>query len=192
MMALHRERMKGILAVALLAGSAAAAMAGNGWLASREGAKVWFMGLEADERCTWTDGHDADNYADGPGVLKRFKKDQLSWTLEGTMKKGKEEGQVKTVTHDGTTYQGGYENGCRSGQGTMKWPDGRTCVGGWANKVPHGRGLMKRPDGVTYEGGYENGLAHGQGTLFGPDGKITMQGKWLNDKFVSGAVPDAE
>ncbi len=263
-MTFHRGLMKGILAAAVLTGGAAVALGGDDWLASREGAKVWFLGLTADASCSWSGGHDGGNYADGPGVLKCFRKDQLYWTLEGSMKKGKMEGQVRTVAGDGTTYEGSYENGLRSGQGSMKWPDGRSYVGGWANNIMHGKGLMKRPDGVIYEGDYENGLAqgkgimtfpngsfydgewrqgnpngkgtsrsltkngimvyvgdfvdgrhtgkgvhrfpdgtryegeflndafNGQGTLFGPDGKIMMQGKWQNDKFVSGAVPDAE
>jgi hypothetical protein len=169
-----------VMAIVLAVGSTAVAAPEPGWLTTDEGTKVWLTGIEPGDTATWTGGRDAENYADGPGVLQCFKKGKLNSIFEGTLKKGRiQDGFGKYRGANGITYEGNFVNTTYSGKGTMKWADGRIYEGDWANGTFNGKGHMKIPDGRTYEGDYVNGVAQGKGVMKFPNGRI-HEGDWVN------------
>lgn len=169
-----------VMASIILAASFAfVAFAADGWLITDGGAKVWLMGIKQGDTAKWTGGRDNESCAFGPGIMERYEQGKFSYAIEGTMKKGKFEGFVKSRTDDGVTYEGNYADNLRSGKGVMKWPDGRIYDGDWKNGNLDGKGFMKRANGITYEGDFVNGNQNGKGIFKMPDGTI-HEGDFVN------------
>lgn len=168
-----------LLLVLTLAAWSALALSADGWLTTREGAKVWMQGIEPTDAATWSGGQDAEGYATGAGTMQRLAHGQLHSTTEGVMNRGRLEGQGTTRYGDGSMYEGHHVAGLRSGKGVMRWPNGRVYDGQWANGVFNGQGNMKMPDGRSYAGEYVNGAFHGRGVMRFPNGAV-HDGEWAN------------
>lgn len=168
-----------LLLVFALAVWSAVALSADGWLTTREGAKVWMQGIAPADAATWSGAQDAQGYATGAGTLQRLNQDKVHTTMTGVMSGGRLEGPGTTRYADGTTYEGHHVAGQRSGKGVMHWPNGRVYDGDWANDVFNGQGSMKIPDGRSYVGAYVNGAFHGRGVMTFPDGSV-HDGDWAN------------
>jgi hypothetical protein len=69
---------------------------------------------------------------------------------------------VRTVTGDGSVFDGQLVNGCFQGSGRMLFSGGGFYVGGWLDNKFHGDGQMYASTGF-YQGLFVNGLRHGWG-----------------------------
>ena len=89
----------------------------------------------------------------------------------------------KTVSPDGSVYQGDWLDGKRSGYGSWSRADGTRYVGYWEDDKPSGEGIILFADGTTYSGSWKEGKRDGQGTLTYPDGR-KLTGLWSANQFV--------
>jgi hypothetical protein len=160
-------------------------------------------------------GDCVDGLISGPGVGKLFSNGKPIYAAQGNYSKGflngfskmKDEitGNTTEVIYkngvaqdgprvitfaNGDRYVGDFKDGVAEGNGAYYYfsenPNkGNVYVGEFKAGKKHGKGTFTSANGSKYIGEYADGKLHGVGTLFAENGKILMQGKWVNDKFLT-------
>lgn len=72
---------------------------------------------------------------------------------------------VLKVDGDTIVYDGSLVRGKMNGQGTLTFPNGDTYTGDFSNGAFNGKGTYQSKDGWVYEGDFVNGQAEGKGKL---------------------------
>ena len=89
------------------------------------------------------------------GVLKL---DGDSLVYDGSIVRGKMNGQGTMTFSNGDTYTGEFKNGAFNGQGTYQAKDGWVYEGHFVNGQAEGKGKLTTEQEVVYEGDFKQGL----------------------------------
>lgn len=113
------------------------------WVKSTNGCTVWWDASADDvfKAVEWS-GKCKDGYASGDGVAKYHMTDGTEDVFQGSMKKGKLDGDGRYKWSNGGTYAGELKNGKMHGQGIRTWPNGDRYVGSWKQHQKHGKGTV--------------------------------------------------
>jgi hypothetical protein len=150
------------------------------FLSDANGCKVYDPSPEPDETVTWS-GRCLDGYADGSGVVQWLDGATPGTRVEGTLVRGKWEGQTSVLNRSGGRFEGSYHEGERSGKGALTWPNGDRYEGDWQHNKRTGGGVLTRANGDRYEGDFVDGKWSGKGTFTtSAGGRYT--GDWVNNK----------
>ena len=164
----------GLVALAFLAcrpGTAAAQANPHapGWIADRNGCKLWDAYPEAGESVEWSGGC-SDGFASGAGVAEWRLDERLSGHYEGGYKVGRMDGHGVFTYDSGNRYDGEWHADRRNGHGSYSWSNGDRYEGEWKNSKENGRGVLVRANGERYEGDFKGGLWDGEGVYTLADG----------------------
>jgi hypothetical protein len=119
-----------IIAMAALA--PAQAQQAPGWIADRNGCRVWNSIPHAGETIIWS-GRCKRGYADGYGALAWLIDGKLYETYTGDMEDGHFTGHGTQIYNDGAIYTGDYMDDNLDGPGIVHTPEGDIFSGIWAN-----------------------------------------------------------
>lgn len=89
------------------------------------------------------------------GVLKL---DGDSIVYDGSIVRGKMNGQGTMTFSNGDTYTGEFKNGAFNGKGTYQAKDGWVYEGDFVNGQAEGKGKLTTEQEVVYEGDFKQGL----------------------------------
>jgi hypothetical protein len=105
------------------------------YLQDENGCKVYDASPRPDETVTWS-GRCIDGYADGVGVVQWLLSGKPGSRFEGTLVRGKSEGQGTIVFPSGERFEGNLHEGERSGKGVWTGPNGERYDGEWVHNKP--------------------------------------------------------
>ena len=91
----------------------------------------------------------------GKGVLKL---DGDKIVYDGSLVRGKMNGQGTLTFDNGDKYVGNFRNGSFNGQGTFTSAKGWKYEGTFANGQPEGKGKLTTQSNVIYEGTFKQGI----------------------------------
>lgn len=114
------------------------------------------------ESVTWS-GPCKDGYADGVGTLTWFVDGKSTSSYEGSMVRGRADGDGYAQDANGTQYEGGMRHGQRHGKGTALTIDRSRYDGQWKDGKKDGSGTETFATGGRYEGQWKDGRFHGKG-----------------------------
>ncbi|WP_067193166.1 hypothetical protein [Streptococcus sp. DD10] len=77
---------------------------------------------------------------------------------EGTVQRGKMNGQGTLTYENGDTYTGSFKNGTFNGYGTFTSKQGWKYEGEFVSGVPEGKGKLTTEGRVVYEGNFKQGI----------------------------------
>lgn len=101
-----------------------------GWIADKNGCRVWDSTPVAGESVSWS-GHCTDGLADGSGILVWYENGRPGETYEGTLSRGHYTGHGTQVWPGGNKYEGDYVNDQADGWGTYTFANGAAYSGKW-------------------------------------------------------------
>lgn len=84
---------------------------------------------------------------------------------------------VLTLDNGSIKYDGSLVRGKMNGQGTLTFKNGDTYTGDFKNGAFNGKGTFVSGSGWKYEGDFKNGQAEGQGTLT-TENQVVYKGKF--------------
>ena len=157
----------GVLAAALVLGSAAQADEHGDWqqVENKANCAVWNGNPQPNDTVMWS-GACANGKAQGHGRQAwRFLFDG-EWKEEeytGAMKDGKFHGQGVYLWADGSRYEGDFVDGRFHGRGVFVYPGGERYAGDWKDGTQHGHGVWVLADGDKCEGDWRGGTLSGTG-----------------------------
>lgn len=91
----------------------------------------------------------------GKGVLKL---DNGTIVYDGSLVRGKMNGQGTITFQNGDQYTGGFNNGAFNGKGTFQSKEGWTYEGDFVNGQAEGKGKLTTEQEVVYEGTFKQGV----------------------------------
>ena len=91
----------------------------------------------------------------GKGVLKL---DNGTIVYDGSLVRGKMNGQGTITFQNGDQYTGGFSNGAFNGKGTFQSKEGWTYEGDFVNGQAEGKGKLTTEQEVVYEGTFKQGV----------------------------------
>ena len=91
----------------------------------------------------------------GKGVLKL---DNGSLVYDGSLVRGKMNGQGTITFSNGDTYTGAFTNGAFNGKGTFQSKEGWVYEGDFVNGQAEGQGKLTTEQEVVYEGNFKQGV----------------------------------
>lgn len=89
------------------------------------------------------------------GILKL---DGGTIVYDGSLVRGKMNGQGTVTFQNGDQYTGGFNNGAFNGQGTFQSKEGWTYEGDFVNGQAEGKGKLTTEQEVVYEGTFKQGV----------------------------------
>lgn len=89
------------------------------------------------------------------GVLKL---DNGMIVYDGSLVRGKMNGQGTITFQNGDQYTGGFNNGAFNGKGTFQSKEGWTYEGDFVNGQADGKGKLTTEQEVVYEGTFKQGI----------------------------------
>lgn len=89
------------------------------------------------------------------GVLKL---DNGTIVYDGSLVRGKMNGQGTITFQNGDQYTGGFKNGAFNGKGTFQSKEGWTYEGDFVNGQAEGKGKLTTEQEVVYEGTFKQGI----------------------------------
>ncbi len=161
--------------------------------------KTWNPYPNPVETVIWI-GTCKEGYAEGAGTQIWNVIDDgvvYSTTFEGTLRKGKAEGQGVFTDFNGIRYEGEWKNDKQHGQGVLINAAGlKFFEGSWRQGNKSGHGIQSTPCSETaesllqkllmafvcdlkYDGNWENNLPNGEGTIYLAYG-VSFSGNWKN------------
>jgi hypothetical protein len=155
------------------------ANAGALYLPDATGCKVYDPSPAPNETVTWS-GQCLDGYADGRGVVQWLQGGEPRTRVEGTLVRGRFEGQGTMVSPGGGRFEGTFHEGERSGKGTWTWPNGDRYEGDFVDGKWSGHGTFTSAAGGHYSGEWVNNKREGKGEANWADGS-SYTGAFVND-----------
>lgn len=148
------------------------------WIAdSKNGCQVWNPNPKAGESIEWSGGC-KNGKPSGKGILKWYKDGKADSVLEGEFVNGDLNGQGKSTSTNGGSYEGNFKEGQPHGQGKMIFTGGNDYYeGGFKDGKRNGKGKYVAADGSGYEGYWIDGLKEGKGKYSFADGS-SYEGNW--------------
>lgn len=122
------------LLITILISISSFAIAGNNWMVTEEGCKVWNPSPESGETALW-DGECENGTAQGHGTVKWFKNGIAGNEVEGDYVDGVHKGIAIVRYPNGGVYEGFLApmGGTRHGAGVLTLPNGKVESGIWNN-----------------------------------------------------------
>ncbi|MFL6660366.1 MAG: hypothetical protein ACJ8GW_19925 [Massilia sp.] len=133
----------------------------------------------AGETVTWS-GACKDGYAEGEGTLEWLAKGVARTHFEGTLVRGRYQGQAYLRVADRYQFDGSFVDGERHGKGTELQIDLTRYEGNWKHGQFDGEGSATFANGGSYVGQWKDGKVHGHGKLTYTSGKV------VEGEFVAG------
>jgi len=128
-----------------------------GWIADRNGCRVWDWNPQPNESITW-DGRCESGVATGKGTVHWFKDEIPNGTFEGEYIDGRLNGHGTAVYAIEGMYEGEWKDYKRDGHGVMVYANGDRYDGEWKDGKRNGHGvLVKHLDGSRYDGDWKDG-----------------------------------
>ena len=118
--------------IAMAAPNQAHAQQQPGWIADKNGCRVWNSTPDPGDTVSWS-GPCKDGLANGYGVLVWLLDGQLDETYVGVLTGGHYTGYGTQIWRTGATFSGSYLNDRASGWGTYRDPDGAEHSGNWVD-----------------------------------------------------------
>jgi len=115
------------------------------------------------------DGACTDGYASGPGALIWNVNGKPHGGYEGSLVRGKAEGQGLLMFPEGDTLSGHFENGEAAGLVERKYKRQGTYRGEWHHGQANGAGEWHYGLGLHFKGNFKDGEPFGEGVLTYPD-----------------------
>ena len=143
------------LAIAGLFFSSAVVVAEGNWIEDQNGCKHWNSEPSDNESVTWS-GNCLNGYASGYGKFQWYKNDKKTSHYIGNKDHGKNSGQGKYTSSNGSSYEGEWKDDKRSGQGKYISPNGSSYEGEWKDDKQSGQGKLISSD-TTITGNFSNG-----------------------------------
>jgi hemolysin activation/secretion protein len=193
-----------IIVVLFMLALSGTVFAENRWALTESGVKLSDSSATEGNFATWSGAKDADDYADGIGVLQWYINGKTAVRFEGTMIHGRRNGQGTLTWPNGdcykgdfvddrltgrgiytaatgNRYEGGFVDGKASGRGIIIWSSGDRYEGDWIDNKRTGKGVLTWANGDRYEGDFVDDKAHGKGVFIWANGD-RYEGDFVNDK----------
>ena len=167
---MKKKLMQALICLSLICLNASVALAGN-WITDSNGGKIWNQNPVSGESITWSGAYDNYGRATGWGVLQWYRNGIPGSQYEGEMQDGFYHGTGKSVTANGTIYDGRWVDGKKT-YGTLTMPNGESYFGKFSYNDVADPSLIFSP--ITKEIGDFVRRSYHLGGLFG--GTFTAEG----------------